>query len=690
MPISARSIKFNIPFLKRRNHFPIPFYKNSLEWEQNKFGVTVMLVNAEKINKFYNGVHVLQNVCLTIEDNDRIGLIGINGCGKSTFLRILTGQEQADVLTRPEEESLSITKGTVIGFLEQDSGLNRTGEIWEEMKTAFSPLLKTQDEMRALETEMSRLTDHQSQGFQEISDKYARLATYFETNGGYDIDYKIRTILNGMGFPPERDRDLIGNLSGGEKTRLALCRLLLEEPSLLILDEPTNHLDFSTIIWLEDYLKSYKGALMIVSHDRRFLDQLCTSIAEIELGKLTRYKGNYTAFVQQKEMAVARQLKEYEAQQEEIAKLQEYVDKNLVRASTTAMAQSRRRQLEKMERIERPVTHMKTARIEFTYATEPPKDVLTVERLDLVVGKGDGKKTLVQDVNFKILRGEKVAVAGDNGTGKSTLLKALQGLIARPRGYVEWAKNVRISYFEQENAHLNPHNTVIEELHSRYPAMTDLEVRSALGAVRLTGDNVYKKTSVISGGERAKLCFAIIMQEKSNVLLLDEPTNHLDMATREALEEALTRYTGTILFVSHDRYLMERLADRIIEVNDTGVQCFTGGFEGYMNAKRQIMQAERQVQEQQKKQQREEKTVKTYRSKEQRAADAKRKQQIRELENDIHRMEREIRILEEEMMLPEISKDYQEMMKRCEQTERLKQELSDITNTWITLSEEDS
>ena len=398
-------------------------------------------------------------------------------------------------------------------------------------------------------------------------------------------------ILTGMGFSGDDLNRVVSGFSGGEKTRLSISKLLLEEPNLLILDEPTNHLDFKTIMWLEDYLRSYRGAILIVSHDRYFLDRLCTSVCEIERGILTRYRGNYSAFIRQREENDARREKEYDLQQKQIAKMEEYVAKNLVRASTTKMAQSRRKQLEKIERIERPVHDTKAAKIRFTYAIEPPIDVLKVKGVDISVGDGASRKTLVDSIDFEVRRGEKIGIIGDNGIGKSTLLKIIQEKLPH-NGTVRWNSNIKLSYFDQESRGLNRELTVMEELHSRYPSMSDLEVRSLLAQVRLIGENVFKETGVISGGERAKLCFAIMMQEHGNVLIMDEPTNHLDLSSKEAIEEALAEYTGTIIFVSHDRYLLSRIADRLIELTDGGYRCHNYGFNKYLDVLRDEQAAE--------------------------------------------------------------------------------------------------
>lgn len=644
-----------------------------------------MIAHLEHINKFYNGNHVLRDVDLSVDNADRIGLIGVNGCGKSTLLRILTGKEYAD------EGTVSVTNGMRIGYLEQNTGLDRSSTIYEEMRTAFSSLLEVADRMRELEHAMAAETSHDTEKYHAIAAEYAKQTAYFEANEGYLIDVKIRTVLNGMGFSEELNDRVISTLSGGEKTRLALSKLLLENPDLLILDEPTNHLDFETVMWLEDYLQSYKGALLLVSHDRYFLDKLASSVAEIENGKLTRYKGNYSAFVVQKEMAVERQMKEYEAQQEEIAKLQDYVDRNLARASTAKSAKSRINTLERMEIIEKPTAPPKASKIQFTYEIDPPKDLLTVENIDIIAGKGSDSKLLVENCSFEVKRGDKLAVVGGNGIGKSTLLKIIQKLIPHSKGRIEWTKNVKISYFDQENAQLNPSNTVLEELHGRYRGMTEQSLRSVLGSVRLVGENVFKQVGVISGGERAKLCFAIIMLEHANVLVLDEPTNHLDLSAKEALEKALSEYTGTVIFVSHDRYLLNRIATRILEITPNRTEAFECGFEDYIAEKKQRELAERQQQDmlkqEQQKAQAAEKSLKTYRTREQRNADAQRKKRIRELENTIDDLQKQVDALEEEMTTPEVFSDYQLMNEKCMLVADLKTQISDMTDEWLELSE---
>ena len=631
-----------------------------------------MLASLININKYYNGNQVLNNVSLTIDESDKIGLVGNNGCGKSTLLKILTGSVDPDRTTE-KDGIVSLASKTTIGYLEQMGGLNSENTVIEEMRSVFAPIHRAIDRLREIEIEIEM-------GDNSSADEYQQLSSWVEANDGYNTDVKIRTILNGMGFTGDELNRTVSGFSGGEKTRLCISRLLLEEPNLLILDEPTNHLDFKTIMWLEDYLRSYKGAVLIVSHDRYFLDRLCTSICEIERGTLTRYKGNYTAFVRQREENDARREKEYEMQLKQIAQMEDYVARNLVRASTTKMAQSRRKQLEKMERIEKPFHDTKSAKIRFTYGVEPPLDVLKVKGVDIAVGDGTARKTLVANIDFEVRRGEKVGIIGDNGIGKSTLLRIIQEQLPH-KGLVRWNSNIKISYFEQESTNLNKELTVMEEFHSRYPSMSELEVRSLLAQVRLIGENVFKETGVISGGERAKLCFAIMMQEHGNVLILDEPTNHLDLSSKEAIEEALQEYTGTIIFVSHDRYLLSKIADRLIELTDGGYREHNYGFEKYLDVLRDEQAEQKRIADAEKfakaAEAAKDKQVKTYRSKQQRSADAARKNEMRRLEKEIDELQAQIDALSEEITKEEVYSDYELMNSKCAEIDALKQKMDE-------------
>jgi ATP-binding cassette subfamily F protein 3 len=644
-----------------------------------------MLLNLININKFYNGKQILNNINLTIDEKDRIGLIGINGCGKTTLLRILTEKELPDRSTE-KDGIISYAAKTSIGYLEQMSGLDRDNTVIEEMKAVFNHLNKTAERMRELEKMMN--SEHSE--MQMITEEYAKLSSYYESNDGYNTDIKIKTVLNGMGFTEKEYDRVISGFSGGEKTRLAIAKLLLEEPNLLILDEPTNHLDFKTVLWLEDYLKDYKGALIIVSHDRYFLDKVVTSVCEIEHGHLTRYKGNYTAFTKLKSDAVSRQQKEYEAQQREIAKLEDFIARNKVRASTANSAKSREKALERMELIDKPVLAFNHAKIRFEYKLQPPFDILNVKDADISVGNGKSRKVLAQNISFEIKRGEKLGIIGDNGIGKSTFLKVLQGLIPH-EGRIRWASNIKISYFEQESANLDPHNTVIDELHRHYPLMTDLEIRSLLGSVGITGENVFKETGVISGGERAKVCFALMMLEKGNVLILDEPTNHLDITAKEAIEEALAEYDGTIIFVSHDRYLLNRIADKILEIRKDGTEIYNGDFDYYLdvNKKREIaaqLAADELKRAEEAKNITEKKTA-AFKSKEQRSAEAKRRNRIKELEKEIDAKQEMLNALQIEITQEEVYSDFVLMNSKCTEINTLKEQIDHMFDEIIELSE---
>ena len=645
-----------------------------------------MLLNVEHLYKYFNGQALLKDINFTVEDREAVGLIGINGCGKSTLLNIITGREGYD--KTPEGlGSVNIAGKASIGFLRQNSGLNSELTIGEEMKNAFAPLLETLDKMKVLEKKMADGGDIDS-----ISHEYAELSSYFEARDGYRIDVKIKQVLNGMGFGSTPTDRVISTLSGGEKTRLALAKLLLEEPNLLILDEPTNHLDFETLMWLEDYLKGYKGAIIIVSHDRYFLNKVCTRICEIEQGRLTSYRGDYSSYLVQKKMNSERQLKEYEAQQKEIAKLEDYVAKNLVRASTSKMAKSRQHMLDRIERIDKPLMYTKPPKIKLEYDIEPTKDIVRVVDCPLVVGEGADKKELIKSLTMNVRRGEHVAIIGANGIGKTSILKLIQGIIPHEGGNISWGGNVKISYFAQEHAILDPHKTVLEEIMDRYPRLSEQQARSVLGAVLLTGENVFKPISVLSGGERAKLCFAIMALNRGNVLVLDEPTNHLDLSTKEVLEDALAEFGGTIILVSHDRYLLNKVASRIIEIKHDEVNSYEGNFDAYseaVNAASQLkMQSEAEIKRAEEEKAYKENKARQYRSKEQRAADAQKRNRIRELEKEIEDTEVLIFELENAISDPEIASDYSKMSEKCKELEEAKTALDQKMDEWAELSDQ--
>ncbi len=647
-----------------------------------------MVLNIEHLYKYFGGEPILKDICLTVEDKETIGLIGVNGCGKSTLLNIITGELDFD-LTEDGKGSLSIDPRVKIGYLKQNSGLDSTLTIRDEMKNALSDLTETLKRMKELEQTMG---DKSGDELKALSDEYASLSAFFEARDGYRMNTKIDMILNGMGFSPDDSDRLISTLSGGEKTRLALAKLLLEEPQLLILDEPTNHLDFMTLKWLEDHLKTYKGSVLIVSHDRYFLDKVCTRICEIENCRLTSYKGGYSQYVAAKKANVIRQEKEYEAQQTEIKKLEEYIAKNKVRASTAKMAKSRQAMLDRIDRIDKPLSMTKAPKIKLEYDIEPTKEAIKLTGCDLTVGFGTDSKTISQSLDLLIRRGEHTGLIGINGAGKTSILKLIMGIIPHEKGSVVFGGNVKLFYFDQEHASLDPSKTALDELLYRFNGLSPETARKVLASVLIQGDDVFKPISILSGGERAKVCFAIMILSKANVLILDEPTNHLDLAAKEVLEEALAEYTGTMLLVSHDRYLLNRTVNRIVELKNGELRSFEGNFTAYsdiISAEQQqlaLSESERKaaLQEQAKK----ESKQKLYRSKEQRALDAKKRARIKELEALIENAEEQIAVLEEEIASPEVTKDYEKLNAKCAELESLRTQLDGNMEEWATLSDE--
>ncbi len=642
-----------------------------------------MLITLNNVSKSFGDEAVLKDIKMTLDDKGRYGLIGVNGAGKSTLLRVIMGELLID------EGELVKKPGLTVGYLAQNNSLERSSTIIEEMRGVFADVLEAERDMRETEQKMAQILDHDSAEYRKIAAHYASRQAYFDSRDGYNIDVKIKTVLNGMGFGDKDMDTVISTLSGGEKTRLAMAKLLLEEPELLILDEPTNHLDFKTLKWLEEYLISYSGAILTVSHDRYFLDKTVNHIYEVERGRLSSYPGNYSRYLPQKEERRERLKKEYEMQQAELARMQEYIEKNMARASTSASAKSRQKAIEAMDIIEKPDGDLKTMKLKFDYTKEPYKDVLSVRGLDIAVG--DVPVTICHNVNLEVKRGEKIAIIGANGIGKSSFLKTIQGLMPKSGGEFEWGKNVSISYYEQENLNLGADKIALNELWDRFPQIPEAEIRRVLGNVLLTKEDVFKPVKVISGGERAKLAFCIIMLEKSNVLILDEPTNHLDLASKEILERAMTEFGGTILFVSHDRYLLSKVPDKIVEITSDGADVYNGNYEDYCEAlerkaKIEAEQAAQAAKENALKVKRES-TDGGFRSKEQRREDAKRKNRIKELELLIEQAEARIAELEEEMTHEEVFSDYKVMAEHCKEVDSLRQKLEEYFEEWTSLEE---
>ena len=537
-----------------------------------------MILHVNNICKSFGTDIILENINLKVEQGEKIGLIGVNGAGKSTLLKIITGETSYD------SGSIVASKDLKKGFLKQTDSLDSSKTIWEEMIDVFSHIVDLEKQMRDLEGKMSDSSLSEEERQKAIED-YGKKSENFEKQGGFELRAKIMSVLNGMGFSSFNLNGKIGDLSGGEKTKLAMSKLLLEEPDLLLLDEPTNHLDFKTMQWLESYLKSYKKAVIVVSHDRYFLDAVADTIYEIERTHSTRYTGNYSKYLEQKKQNADSQSKAYELQQKEIKRLEDYVAKNIVRASTSKSAKSKQKIIDKMELVERPEGELKQCRFFFESGYQSFKDVLTAEDLSVSVNDSGILKKLFSNVSFEIKRGEKVALIGANGIGKSTLLKTLLGIHKEYSGRFEFGKNVDIGYYDQEQKTLDGGKTVLDAIWDLVPRMDESEVRTMLGSLLFTNDDVFKYVDALSGGEKAKLEFLTISVEKPNTMILDEPTNHLDLSSKEALELSLQDYEGTVFFVSHDRYFLNKMADKILELTQDGVNVYNGNYDYYVEKK---------------------------------------------------------------------------------------------------------
>ncbi len=536
-----------------------------------------MLVQLNNVGKSFNGEILISNINLKVEEAEKIGLIGVNGAGKSTLLKMIYGD-----LSQDEGEIIK-SRGKNFAYLKQDSGLNLENSIKEEMLSVFNELLNVEKELRELEKLMSSqevIEDYEK--LEKIMKKYSSKTDYFVMQGGYEIEAKINTILNGIGF---KDFDLnikVSKLSGGQKTKLSLAKILLNEPDLLMLDEPTNHLDLEALNWLEGYLKSYKGAVLIVSHDRYFLDSTVSVIYEIERGKSKRYTGNYSKYVSLKAEEKELHIKNYERQQEEIERLQTFVDKNIVRATSAKAAKSKRKAIERMEKIDVPIGELKKVNMNFEIKSKSYKEVLQLKEGILSVGKGDNKKILTEDLNFDLTRGDRVALIGPNGVGKTSLLKVLIGDLQLEHGSINWGKDIHIGYYDQEHEKLNPNNTILEEVWDKFPTMKESKIRGVLGRFLFSGEDVFKKIGDLSGGEKSRVALSKLMLIEANLLLLDEPTNHLDLQSKEVLESALKDYEGTILFISHDRYFINKIGNKVMELTKEGVKCIKGNYDDYL------------------------------------------------------------------------------------------------------------
>lgn len=535
----------------------------------------MIILQANKIERSFAGEVLFDNISLQVDERDRIALVGKNGAGKSTLLKILVGEEEQTSGEINKKRDLSLS------YLAQDSRFESSNTIYDEMLHVFDDLRKTEKTLRQMELEMGEKT---GADLEKLMQDYDRLSEEFRQAGGFTYEADIRSILNGFKFDESMWQMKIEELSGGQNTRLALAKMLLEKPNLLVLDEPTNHLDIETIAWLENYLVNYSGALLIVSHDRYFLDKVATITLDLTKHSLDRYVGNYSSFVEQKEQKLLTEAKNYEKQQKEIAALEDFVNRNLVRASTTKRAQSRRKQLEKMERLDKPEAGTKSAHMTFHSDKTSGNVVLTVE--EAAVGYDD--QILSGPINLDIRKMNAVAIVGPNGIGKSTLIKSIVGQIPFIKGEARFGANVEVGYYDQTQSKLTPHNSVLDELWNDFKLTPEVEIRNRLGAFLFSGDDVKKTVGMLSGGERARLLLAKLSMENNNFLILDEPTNHLDIDSKEVLENALIDFDGTLLFVSHDRYFINRVATQVLELSEEGSTLYLGDYDYYLEKKAEL------------------------------------------------------------------------------------------------------
>ena len=538
----------------------------------------MILLQTSKLTKLYSGTPILENVQFEVKKGERIAVVGRNGAGKSTLLKMIADEIDYD------SGEIHKPQSVILGYFAQSSHINSNDTIYNEMLKVFQKTIMLKGQLEALSLKMAE-EDPTSENYLKIIDQYQQLNHQFELMSGYTYESEINNILNRFKFNEIGFDQKISNLSGGQKTRLALAKLLLQKPDLLILDEPTNHLDIDTIEWLEGYLKKYPGAVVIVSHDRYFLDQIATTVYEIEYRKCTKYKGNYSDYMDQKAISYAALMKQYEKQQKEISKMEDFISRNIVRASTTKRAQSRRKLLDKMERIEMPKLNDKSIGITFEIDRRSGNDVLKVE--NVAVGYDDNKP-ISDHLDFHINRLERVALIGPNGIGKSTILKTIAGDLPPLEGDIFYGKSLDMGYFDQEQANLTSNNTVLNEVWNVFPNRLEKDIRTLLGNFLFTGDDVFKTVHQLSGGEKVRLTLCKLMLQRNNFLLLDEPTNHLDIDSKEMLELSLEDYEGTLFFISHDRYFIDKIATRILEVTPHGVVSYLGNYSDYIEKKRLI------------------------------------------------------------------------------------------------------
>lgn len=638
----------------------------------------MILLQVNQLSKFFGADLILSNIKLEIQTNERVALVGRNGAGKSTLLKIIVGDMSYD------SGEIIFPKDRTIGYLAQDTGLESSLSIWDEMLTVFKHLKDLESEIRKLESKMGDPDILQNEEeYAKLLKTYDQLQIDFQNGGGYQYENDIRTVLHGLQFSNMDYDTKISSLSGGQKTRLALGKLLLTKPDLLVLDEPTNHLDIDTLAWLEQYLSSYPGSVLIVSHDRYFLDKITTKVYEISRHTSTKYNGNYSAYLMQKAERYEQEMKEFKKQQEEIDKLKDFVQRNLARASTTKRAQSRRKQLERMDIKEAPQGNEKSAYFTFAIDKQTGNDVLHVESLDIGY---EASQPLATNINLHIQRAESVALVGPNGIGKSTLLKTIIRELKPLHGNVTYGSNVQIGYYDQEQAKLTSNKTVLKELWDEYPLKPEKDIRTVLGNFLFSGDDVLKGVNELSGGQKARLALAKLMLQNANVLILDEPTNHLDLDSKEVLENALVDYPGTIIFVSHDRYFINRIATRVVELSPNCIQSFLGDYDYYLAKLDEQAELERLKAEQEStpdKGTAYDSTASQFEmDKQAKRNDRKRLRRIEEIEASIQELEEKVEKNEALLCDPKYFNDHEKALELNQALDSLKVQIEELLHEW--------
>lgn len=642
----------------------------------------MMILQINQLSKSFGADPILNNIKLEVRSRDRIAIVGRNGAGKSTLLKIIAGHLSY------EKGELIKPKELTMGYLAQHTGMESQLTIKEELLSVFDFLKAMEKEMRSIEEKMATAAPAE---LETLMKTYDRLQQDFKNKGGYQYEADVRSVLHGLGFGKFDDSVKVQSLSGGQKTRLALGKLLLTQPDLLILDEPTNHLDIDTLTWLEHYLQGYSGAILIVSHDRYFLDKVVSQVYEVSRTESKKYLGNYSAYLEQKAEQYEKDLKLYEKQQDEIVKLQDFVDRNLARASTTKRAQSRRKQLERMDVMAKPLGDEKSAAFRFEITKQSGNDVLRVQDVSISY---DGQPPLLKNLTFGVTRGESAALVGPNGIGKSTLLKTIMNTLNPESGSISYGPNVTIGYYDQEQAELTSSKRVLDELWDEYPDMPEKEIRTCLGNFLFSGDDVLKPVRSLSGGEKARVALAKLMLQKANFLILDEPTNHLDLDSKEVLENALIDYPGTLLFVSHDRYFINRIATRVLELYQDHAEEYLGDYDYYTEKKAQQLELE-EMKRQEKEQAQpagkvKQDTKRTYEEeKEWKKKERQRLRRIEEIEAAVSSAEEKISANEELLCDPEVYQDHEKVQTIHAESEALNQELEQLLAEWEELSSEE-